>query len=116
MRQQQLETLRAALITSRDQLTAELASLRQLSVVTSAEGRELVDEADRAFAAESVAENNSRAEQIQLLLDNTDRALELMGTEGYGQCQECGEGIPIERLQALPRATHCVPCATRLAA
>ncbi|OUZ12294.1 hypothetical protein BHE97_02515 [Aeromicrobium sp. PE09-221] len=116
MNHQHLDTLRTALTTSRDQLTAELASLQQLSVVASTEGRDLVDEVDRASAAESMAENNSRAEQIQLLLENTDRALELMSTEGYGQCRDCSESIPIERLQALPRATRCVPCATRLAA
>ncbi len=116
MNQQNLDALRTALTTSQEQLNAELTSLQQLSVVTSAEGRELVDEVDRAFAVESMAENTSRAEQIRLLLDNTARALELMSTEGYGQCQDCQSTIPIERLQALPRATRCVPCATRLAA
>ena len=33
----------------------------------------------------------------------------------YGICEECGQPIPPERLEALPFATHCVSCAGRLA-
>jgi DnaK suppressor protein len=29
----------------------------------------------------------------------------------YGRCEDCGEEIPLARLEALPTATCCVPCA-----
>jgi DnaK suppressor protein len=40
-----------------------------------------------------------------------DRALLLIARGDYGTCQDCGEEIPIERLEALPTATTCILCA-----
>jgi len=31
----------------------------------------------------------------------------------YGRCQECGEEISAERLEAVPDATRCVACSRR---
>ncbi|TJY43355.1 molecular chaperone DnaK [Cohnella pontilimi] len=35
-------------------------------------------------------------------------ALERMDTGEYGRCKECGKFIPLERLEAMPSADHCV--------
>ena len=40
-----------------------------------------------------------------------DRALTLIARGDYGRCEDCGEEIPMARLEALPTATTCVPCA-----
>ncbi|WP_415713596.1 TraR/DksA family transcriptional regulator [Maridesulfovibrio sp.] len=32
----------------------------------------------------------------------------------FGECEECGEGIPIARLLALPESRFCVHCAEHL--
>lgn len=34
----------------------------------------------------------------------------------YGICERCGAQIPEERMEALPFTTHCVACASALAA
>jgi DnaK suppressor protein len=47
------------------------------------------------------------------LIRKVDRALQRMREESYGQCEECGEDINIERIEALPWATMCVKCQAR---
>ncbi|NND85643.1 MAG: hypothetical protein HKN46_10895 [Acidimicrobiia bacterium] len=42
-----------------------------------------------------------------------DLALERLDTGTYGNCEDCGEPIPIERLRALPHTTRCVSCAAK---
>jgi DnaK suppressor protein len=41
-----------------------------------------------------------------------DAALVRLRTGQYGLCAACSDPIPVERLQALPFATLCVPCAS----
>ncbi|QHE52643.1 TraR/DksA C4-type zinc finger protein [Pontibacillus sp. HMF3514] len=41
-------------------------------------------------------------------LKNINHALERMNQGSYGQCEECGKDIPIERLEALPTTTFCI--------
>jgi DnaK suppressor protein len=40
-------------------------------------------------------------------LDHVQRRLE---QGSYGKCEQCGEQIPEERLEAMPDTTMCVPC------
>lgn len=40
-------------------------------------------------------------------------ALARLDAGTYGLCVRCGEPIPAARLEALPMATMCVPCASR---
>jgi DnaK suppressor protein len=42
------------------------------------------------------------------------RALERISLGSYGTCQQCGEAIPLARLEALPHAEYCVVCSTKL--
>lgn len=42
-----------------------------------------------------------------------DAALERIERGTYGYCEECGNRIPLERLQALPTTTLCVDCKRR---
>jgi DnaK suppressor protein len=44
-------------------------------------------------------------------LDVIDRALARIETGEYGRCTVCGELIPEGRLDALPAADACLPCA-----
>lgn len=41
-------------------------------------------------------------------------ALERVRRGTYGKCESCGEEIPAGRLDALPYARYCTPCASRL--
>jgi len=42
-----------------------------------------------------------------------EAALERLGRQDYGICQDCGEFIGLERLRALPFAQRCRPCQSR---
>lgn len=42
-----------------------------------------------------------------------NRALIRMDEGYYGECEDCGEAIPPERLKARPYSTLCVNCAAR---
>ncbi|NJP46467.1 TraR/DksA family transcriptional regulator [Actinacidiphila epipremni] len=45
-------------------------------------------------------------------LEALDRALDRFEQGTYGRCEVCGEPIPAERLEVLPAATTCTPCAS----
>jgi DnaK suppressor protein len=46
-------------------------------------------------------------------LNQVEAALQKIEEGGYGRCEECGVDIPAARLEAVPYATRCVPCAAR---
>jgi RNA polymerase-binding protein DksA len=48
------------------------------------------------------------------LLRQVAEALDRIDNGTYGTCKVCGKAIARERLELLPYATHCVPCAERL--
>lgn len=47
----------------------------------------------------------------KLILTEIDQALLRLDEGSYGFCVACTEPIPTERLEAVPYARHCVPCA-----
>ncbi|MDX1497252.1 MAG: TraR/DksA family transcriptional regulator [Salinisphaeraceae bacterium] len=44
-------------------------------------------------------------------LHSLQQALERMDTDDYGECLECGEAIPLRRLEIDPSLRLCVSCA-----
>ena len=47
-------------------------------------------------------------------LDLIETALERIEDGVYGQCEECGVKIPKTRLNAIPYASMCIKCASRM--
>lgn len=47
-------------------------------------------------------------------LDLIEASLERIEDGTYGQCEECGVKIPKTRLNAVPYASMCVKCASRM--
>ena len=43
-------------------------------------------------------------------IDDIDAALHKLDDGSYGVCEECGEDIPVKRLDAVPSASYCVSC------
>ena len=43
-------------------------------------------------------------------LANIERALVRIQNGSYGECEGCGNRIPLARLNALPYATSCIEC------
>ena len=113
--QAELEELRVALTSERDNLEEELAG----------HGRILNDMGDWQGAAIGFegdeADPNDAADQIEELVTNVPlvaeleekhtaivEALEKMDDGTYGLCEECGDPIPLERLKVAPSARTCV--------
>lgn len=69
--------------------------------------------------ADVASENYERAKDIslheknQLLLKMVDEALEKVAVGTYGVCENCGQPIPQERLDAVPYAEFCLQCKER---
>jgi DnaK suppressor protein len=51
------------------------------------------------------------ANSIAVTLADVERALEKLADQTYGICDQCGEAITHERLEAIPWATLCISCA-----
>ena len=49
----------------------------------------------------------------KLTLAEIDLALRRLGDGSYGYCVGCTDPVPAERLQAVPYARYCMPCASR---
>ena len=72
------------------------------------------DEGDRA--------DTERTHEVSVLLSLRDKekllaieeALEKLREGTYGVCEECGDEIGPGRLKAMPLASLCVPCKSRL--
>ena len=47
------------------------------------------------------------------VLDQIETALQRIEDGGYGRCEECGEPIPKNRLDAVPYAADCERCAAQ---
>jgi RNA polymerase-binding protein DksA len=68
------------------------------------------DELDVARSLADVEMHASLIEQAEFRLKSIDGALSRLEEGRYGICEDCGEEIPIERLQAVPFTTCCVGC------
>ena len=53
-------------------------------------------------------------ENTKHLLNQIDHALVLIKKKKYGNCENCGEPIPVARLEAIPYSTICKDCAELL--
>ncbi len=113
--QETLGELRAALEAEKDGLEEELASHGRVQSDTGDwqgsssgfEGEE-ADPADVADQIEELATNVPLVEELEERHREVEEALERMEGGIYGACKECGEEIPLKRLEANPAATTCI--------
>ena len=100
--------MRDLLVTRRDALRKALAGdlslLRQLPDQT---GGDVVDAALDA-AQDEISSQLAEVESRELA--NIERALVRIRKGNYGECEGCGDRIPLARLNALPYATSCIEC------
>ncbi len=108
------EDLRERLLEDRNRLREEIDALAYLhadGLGTTTEyeyyGNHMADIATETFEHEKdlALEWNLRR-QLQM----TDEALHRFEEGTYGICANCGQRIPLERLEALPQATLCIRC------
>jgi DnaK suppressor protein len=110
MNPQQLEYFRQKLIAWRDELVDES---RETISNLKAEVRDVGDEAERATReTENSLELRTR-DRYRKLINKINKALVRVDEGDYGYCEETGEEIGIQRLEARPIATLCLDAQER---
>ena len=71
------------------------------------------DELDAARSLADVETHASLIERAEYQLKAIDAAFNRLERGRYGLCDECGEEIPLKRLEILPFAAYCVDCQTK---
>ncbi|MGH2819141.1 MAG: TraR/DksA family transcriptional regulator [Actinomycetota bacterium] len=110
MEQSQLDTIKSTLAEERKHVEQQLV---EHGAAVDGGGVEVaVDEgfADSAQATAERSELLSLIEQLQAQHAEILAALDRIDQGTYGKCERCGQGIPFERLEALPTARLCVSC------
>ena len=110
-----LEELRGALEAEKDSLEEELASHGRVQsesgdwqgASVGFEGEE-ADPNDAADQIEELVTNMPLVEELEGRHTDVEDALEKMEQGIYGKCEECGEAIPLKRLEANPAARTCI--------
>jgi DnaK suppressor protein len=56
----------------------------------------------------------ARTDRDAVSLTEIDQALQRLAADNFGLCTDCGDQIPLERLQLAPQALRCVACESLL--
>jgi DnaK suppressor protein len=108
-----LVDVRATLERTRDELRAELASLKAAPrdpMAAVSFGKRVGEGTSQAV--ERITQVDA-AKNLDAKLSDVERALVKLDEGTYGTCDSCGEPIGDERLEAIPWAVRCVRDATR---
>lgn len=108
LKKKDIERFKAILVERRAHLLkqAEATYERGLSV----QAEELPDEVDLASAEADQSMDLLLRDRERILLRKIDKALKKFETNDYGVCEECGEMISVQRLEARPVAEYCIHC------
>lgn len=110
-RQESLKTLRKTLLRRRDALRKALAG--DLSLLRELHQQKTGDPLDAA--ADTVQDElNSQLVEVEAReLAAIEDAIGKFDGGNFGDCEECGKPIPLNRLRALPYANECIECKRR---
>ena len=104
-----MERFQERLIERRATLLRQVSQTEdELRVLDNDAPPELEEDAQEARLAGVLASLDGRSKAE---IATIERALALVDAGDYGICEDCGEDIPVARLEALPAATRCVTCA-----
>lgn len=93
------------------QRNLELARGRQLRLDQDQDA--LSNVGDELDVARTQSDNELQASLLERASERVrqiDGALQRLDNGHYGQCEQCGDEIPLERLKLLPFAINCVDC------
>ena len=103
----QYAQIQANLIAKQAELVRRLARLKEnLTAGRSADSQEQAQELENAEVVDALG-NEARVEITKIA-----KALDQIKNQTYGICADCGETIPMARLEAYPFADRCIRCAT----
>lgn len=113
--EQDLAALRSALDEREQQLGREVRELdaERQDNPRSEPGTHVDDLAEQGEQRTHEALRHAERERDVEELRAIEAARERMDAGSYGECIECGEDIPVERLKVQPSASRCVPCQER---
>ena len=103
--QEQLKSLLERHQEERERIRLSEASAERSPDPTSADGGSMAFELEKDLTLD---------ENTRHLLNQVEHALVLIKKKKYGNCENCGEPIPVARLEALPYATLRKECAELL--
>jgi DnaK suppressor protein len=104
---QQYSRIEATLLAKQTELSRRLESIKEnLTGGRSADSQEQAQELENAEVVDALG-NEARTE-----ISKIARALDQIKNGTYGVCADCGETIPMARLEAYPFADRCIRCAT----
>ncbi len=86
----------------REKIRLSEASAERSPDPTSADGGSMAFELEKELTLD---------ENTKHLLNQVEHALVLIKKKKYGNCENCGEPIPVARLEAIPYSTICKNCA-----
>ena len=89
----------------RENIRLSEASAERSPDPTSADGGSMAFELEKELTLD---------ENTKHLLNQVEHALVLIKKKKYGNCENCGEPIPVARLEAIPYSTICKDCAELL--
>lgn len=104
--------LRSSLIKKREEIVKEAKS--EISKYIRGETKQLVDTAldNGDWSVVDLSEDISlkQLSTHRETLLKIDEAIRKIAEGTYGKCEDCGEGISVERLKVLPFAIYCIDC------
>jgi DnaK suppressor protein len=107
----QYAQIQAQLLAKQAELARRLERIKEnLTAGRSADSQEQAQELENAEVVDALG-NEARNE-----ISRIARALDQIKNDTYGICVDCGETIPMARLQAYPFADRCIRCATAVEA
>jgi RNA polymerase-binding protein DksA len=99
--------IQSQLLAKQAELVGRLERLKEnLTSGRSADSQEQAQELENAEVVDALG-NEARTE-----ISKIARALDQIKNNTYGVCVDCGETIPMARLEAHPFADRCIRCAT----
>ncbi len=108
MRTRELKHFQGLLNEKLDELLAEAD--RTVDVMTDAKAENFPDPTDRASLESNRNFTLRIRDRERKLIAKIKEALTRIDDGSYGKCEECGENISRERLEARPVTTLCIDC------
>jgi RNA polymerase-binding transcription factor DksA len=104
----QYNEIREALLAKQKELTIRLNNIKSnITRGKSADSQEQAQELENAEVVDALG--NEAQHELHLIA----KALDQIKNDRYGECIDCGQGIPPARLKAYPFADRCITCATK---
>ena len=116
MKEEDLQTFREMLSNLREKLSGNVSQIQNDALRQTGKNSSELSDMPMEHLADRASDNFVRDMMIGILQDSEaeivdiDIAIEKIDEGAYGECEECGEEIKMERLKAIPFARLCIDC------